>query len=63
MRLRVADDGVGFDQETIRGRHSLGLSSMTERARMLGGKLEIQSRPGHGTQLTVQLPFADDGGE
>jgi signal transduction histidine kinase len=62
-RLRVADDGVGFDRDAIQSRHGLGLTSMTERVRMLGGKLEIHSAPGRGTQLTVELPFTETGAE
>jgi signal transduction histidine kinase len=37
----------------------LGLTSITERVRMLGGHLEIQSAPGSGTQLVVELPIAE----
>jgi signal transduction histidine kinase len=52
--VEVSDDGVGFDPERteLRSRH-LGLTSMEERARELGGRLEIRSRPGAGT--TVRL--------
>jgi signal transduction histidine kinase len=58
--IEVADDGVGFDPDRaeLRSRH-LGLTSMEERARELGGRLEIQSSPGVGT--TVRLEVADDG--
>jgi signal transduction histidine kinase len=58
--IEVADDGVGFDPDRadLRSRH-LGLTSMEERARELGGRLEIRSSPGAGT--TVQLQVADDG--
>jgi signal transduction histidine kinase len=58
--LEVADDGVGFDPDRaeLRSRH-LGLTSMEERARELGGRLEIRSSPGTGT--TVRLEVADDG--
>jgi two-component system, NarL family, sensor histidine kinase UhpB len=54
VRLTVRDDGRGFDPD---GEHdSLGLSGMAERARLLGGRLEIDSRPGSGTALTLQVP-------
>ena len=58
--IEVADDGVGFDPDGagLRSRH-LGLTSMEERARELGGRLEIRSSPGAGT--TVRLEVADDG--
>jgi signal transduction histidine kinase len=58
--IEVADDGVGFDPDRadLRSRH-LGLTSMEERAREFGDRLEIRSSPGAGT--TVHLEVADDG--
>lgn len=56
--LAVADDGVGFVLENGSG-HSpggLGLHTMRERARALGGRLEIKSMPGQGTTIKVNLP-------
>ncbi len=54
LAVEVSDDGIGFDPEAgeVRSRH-LGLTSMEERARELGGRLEIDSRAGAGT--TVRL--------
>lgn len=59
VRLRIVDDGVGFDTGRAAGRQGLGLTSMTERVRMLGGQLKIQSTPGQGTQLVVELPIPE----
>jgi signal transduction histidine kinase len=58
--IEVVDDGVGFDPDRadVRSRH-LGLTSMEERARELGGRLEIRSSRGAGT--TVRIEVADDG--
>jgi two-component system sensor histidine kinase UhpB len=54
VELVVRDDGCGFDSGE---RHdSLGLSGMAERARLLGGKLDVDSQPGGGTALTLQVP-------
>ena len=53
MRLRVVDDGVGFDQEPPR--KGFGLATMRDRAEGLGGKLHIRSRPGGGTQVELEL--------
>jgi signal transduction histidine kinase len=60
LRLSVADDGVGFDpaDPELRSRH-LGLTSMEERAREIGGHLELTSAPGSGT--TVRLEVSRDG--
>jgi signal transduction histidine kinase len=54
--VEVADDGVGFDPESaeLRSRH-LGLTSMEERARELRGRLRIDSRPGTGTTVRIEL--------
>jgi signal transduction histidine kinase len=54
--VEVTDDGVGFNPSAaeLRSRH-LGLTSMEERARELGGRLEIRSAPGAGTTVRLEL--------
>jgi signal transduction histidine kinase len=56
LRLEVSDDGIGFDpaDPELRSRH-LGLTSMEERARELGGRLELRSAPGAGTTVTLEV--------
>ncbi len=54
VELKVRDDGRGFD--TGSEHDSLGLSGMSERARLLGGHLQVESHPGSGTALTLQVP-------
>jgi signal transduction histidine kinase len=56
LGLSVADDGVGFDPgaAALRARR-LGLTSMEERARELGGRLEIESAPGAGTSVRLEV--------
>jgi signal transduction histidine kinase len=58
--LNVQDDGSGFDPQRVRG---LGLLGMEERVRHLGGKFEIDSRPGRGTHLHIGLPLASLNGD
>ena len=55
--LEVADDGAGFDPGVpdLRSRR-LGLTSMEERARRLRGRLEIDSAPGSGTTVRLEVP-------
>ncbi|CAG6394035.1 GAF domain-containing sensor histidine kinase [Streptomyces cocklensis] len=55
--LRVSDDGRGFDPESVRraGRH-LGLVSMRDRAGGVGGALTVQSAPGKGTVIELEVP-------
>ncbi|HWA33953.1 MAG TPA: PAS domain S-box protein [Cyclobacteriaceae bacterium] len=55
--LRIADDGVGFDQQQIASKKTLGILGMRERTAMLGGKYEIASILGEGTTVTVALPL------
>ena len=57
LALSVADDGRGFDASApgVRGRR-LGLTSMEERAAELGGRLAIESRPGEGTTVRLEVP-------
>jgi signal transduction histidine kinase len=57
VRLRVVDDGAGFDPEArgVRSRR-LGLTSMHERAASLGGLLTIESAPGRGTVVELRFP-------
>jgi signal transduction histidine kinase len=54
--LEIIDDGVGFDagSPALRARH-LGLTSMEERAKQAGGKARIESSPGSGTMVVVDV--------
>lgn len=59
VRLEIIDDGIGFDpaQGTDRPEHpTLGLLIMAERAIALGGQCWVESEPGQGTRVTVEIP-------
>jgi two-component system sensor histidine kinase DegS len=57
LRLRVEDDGVGFEvEDAIAKRNSFGLTGIRERVALLGGKFDIKSRPGQGTKIRIELP-------
>lgn len=60
-RLEIADDGVGFDTfENPLGGDEMGgygLLSIAERAEIVGGRLNIRSRPGSGTTVTATIPL------
>jgi len=60
ITVHIEDDGQGFDPDeamraTKEGR-GLGLLSMKERAELLGGSLNIKSKPGQGTQIDFEIP-------
>lgn len=56
LRMRVVDDGVGFEPAGGARRGALGLVSMRERAAAIGADLTLRSRPGTGTEVRVRLP-------
>jgi two-component system sensor histidine kinase UhpB len=59
--LSIRDDGRGFDvDQVLRGGSShtgWGLMGIQERTSLIGGEYEIESRPGHGTHIRVQVPL------
>ncbi len=66
VRLEVADDGPGFDPACVQNGgpgERVGLSSMRERAALVGGAFGIESRVGHGTKVTVEAGSKDGGGD
>jgi signal transduction histidine kinase len=56
LRLTVSDAGVGFDANAIDAKRGLGIVSMCERVRLVGGEIDIRSTPGRGTCVDVRLP-------
>jgi two-component system sensor histidine kinase DegS len=63
LRIDIRDHGVGFKPEDV-GESRFGLEGIRERARLLGGHAQIESAPGNGTHVMVELPIvprkADD---
>jgi signal transduction histidine kinase len=56
VALQVRDDGVGFEPaRSEQAARKLGLSSMRERARSVGGRLTVTSAPGGGTTVRVEV--------
>lgn len=63
--VQIADDGVGFDPEH-RSRSQFprfGLTTMTERAQSIGGRLLLESSPGKGTAVRLELPLEEAVGD
>lgn len=61
VELLVKDEGRGFDLPHSRRGAGLGLVSIEERVRLLQGEVLVTSRPGHGTDLLVQVPLPGGG--
>jgi len=58
IELSIADNGDGFDAEAQRESRGLGLISLEERIRSLGGVLTVESKISCGTRLTTRIPLA-----
>jgi PAS domain S-box-containing protein len=61
LEMVIRDDGIGFDIQEARGRTglrgSLGLMSMQERAKLIGANLKMESQPGKGTTVSLEIPL------
>lgn len=57
IRLRIVDAGVGFDPGSVAAREGLGLASMRERLRLLGGTIALYSSPMEGTEVVAEVPL------
>ena len=53
--LEITDDGIGFDPITLQNNSGMGLAGMEERATLLGGRLVVNSQPGEGTSVRVEV--------
>ena len=60
IELRVHDSGAGFDPKRTSNGHGLGLTSMRERLKLVGGECSIDSEPGHGTTVSARVPLMDE---
>lgn len=59
--LMIQDDGVGFDPAAAQYIGGVGLQSIRERVTQIGGNLSIESEPGRGTTIRVQVPWTQGG--
>jgi signal transduction histidine kinase len=55
--LCISDSGAGFSPESVKGDTGLGLISMRERLRLVGGHLSVESYPSRGTRIRVSVPL------
>jgi signal transduction histidine kinase len=61
--LCVSDNGSGFTLESVKREAGLGLISMRERVRLVGGHLSVESGPSLGTQIRVRIPLSSTTGQ
>jgi len=57
LHVTIEDDGCGFDFSAVSAHQGFGLRSMRGRAEAVGGVLKVSSKPGKGTQVSVQVPW------
>ena len=57
IKLDLSDTGRGFDIDSVKTKGGLGVISMKERVRHVGGTLSIESHASSGTRLTVRVPL------
>ena len=60
INLRIEDNGIGFDPAAIDASSSGGIIGMQERISLLGGTLQVQSKPGAGTRIVVEIPYRNE---
>lgn len=59
VQVMVEDDGIGFDPDRVQSREHFGLLGLRERAEALDGTLTVESEPGAGTTVVVEVASAD----
>lgn len=58
--LSIQDHGIGFDNEEVREKAGLGLSSIRERVRLINGTMSIKAEPGKGTRIDIVIPLGEE---
>ncbi len=60
ISILISDDGIGFSLEKVKAnseKHGFGLSGMSERIKIFKGKFHIESSPGNGVSININIPF------
>jgi len=60
ITLSVSDDGRGFNIRHLTESEGLGVAGMRERSSIVGGQLDVVSRPGEGTRVYFRVPLPSD---
>jgi signal transduction histidine kinase len=59
-RATLSDNGVGFTAAANEGSNHYGLKGMKERIEKLGGTLDLQTAPGKGTRIDIEIPYSGE---
>jgi len=57
LSIQIKDDGKGFLLQPVNGSYGLGLMNIRNRIQLINGQIDIQSAPGAGTGIFIQLPI------
>ncbi len=57
LQLQVADNGVGFASDNTPTEQGMGLQNIQKRAGIIGGEVQIQSKPQQGTSIAIIIPY------
>ena len=60
LQMNVTDNGIGFNENDIISKKTLGLRGIKERTNLIGGKYEIKTRPGEGTFVLISVPLLNN---
>jgi signal transduction histidine kinase len=58
LKMKVSDNGIGFNVDTIKG--GIGIANMKRRTELLSGKFEIDSSPGNGSKIIIDIPLLEN---
>ena len=59
MLIKISDDGIGFDKNSITKKDGLGINQIDARIQVMEGKFNINSSKGNGTEIKVELPVLE----
>jgi signal transduction histidine kinase len=59
LTLTIRDNGRGFDPHALGEAEGLGMTNMRERANLVGGNFDVQSKPGGGTRVGATIPLTE----
>lgn len=61
--LKIEDDGIGYNEKQVRKGKSNGLNNMKDRVKLLNGQINVQTQPGTGTQIDIEVPLKTERNE